>query len=188
MADFAPVEDTLRFIRKGLGVSRYHQRYTAVKDTVGKHSAGVATLLLLLHRPTMPRAQLLAAALVHDVPEAITGDIPSPAKRAMSYDARAALNKQEEDMLEVHGLNWSLDGVEKSLLKLADSLDGLIFCTEERNRGNKEVVEVGEVYVGYVNELLVRHGSMFMERLDLTHINELSLNIIDQWDQANARR
>lgn len=163
------------FLRKGLGVNRYHQRYTSVKDTVGKHSAGVAGFLILMQLPgQLPSAELMAAAICHDLPECVTGDIPSPAKRAMGRDAKEALDQQEQSLLERYGFAHNLTSWEQRQLKLADCLDGLMFCTEERYRGNKEVEQVGDVYKGYIKEL---QGLSTKERV-------LGSIVIDLWEEA----
>jgi len=127
--------DRLQFIRKGMGVRRYHTYHTHDTDTVGKHSAGVATFLILMNEQ-MPRAELLAAALMHDIPEGTMGDIPSPAKKAMPPDAVIALAHEEKQMLIDRNLFFWLTESEVRQMKLADCFDGLMFCVEERRRGN----------------------------------------------------
>lgn len=147
--------DQIDFMRRGHGVNRYHQRYTAVTDTVGKHSAGVAGFLILLQEGgALPRAAALAAAIVHDLPECETGDIPAPAKRAMSPAARHSLSELEESLLRQHGFEYDLSEDEQRLLKLADYLDGLMFCVEEMRRGNREVSGVGDVYCSYIAQYM----------------------------------
>ncbi len=150
------LEERIDFVRAGMGVQRYHQRYTHSIDTVGKHSAGVALWLILMNGDKLPSAQLLAAALVHDLPEWVVGDIPAPAKRAMSSDARADLACVEDRVLKDHGFDYDLTDNEWRQLKLADYFDGLMFCVEEKRRGNREVFEVGEKYIDYLYGLLYR--------------------------------
>ena len=150
--DKAGVTDRIRFMRAGLGTRRYHQRYTAEIDTVGKHSAGVAGFILLMYQPGLPPAELLAAAICHDLPEAVTGDIPSPAKRAWSDDAKASLEQLEWHLLDKHGFNYPLTEGWKRQLKMADIFDGTMFCIEELNRGNREIQTVGDTYLSYLHQ------------------------------------
>jgi 5'-deoxynucleotidase YfbR-like HD superfamily hydrolase len=148
------MRDRLLFLRRGLGVRRYHQRYTSVIDTVGKHSAGVAGMILLLYGEKTPPGHVLAQAIVHDLPECVTGDIPSPAKRAMGLAAKEELDNKEWELLHDHRFVYPCTEAEERLLKLADYLDGLAFCWEEFRRGNKEVDEVGDVYLSYINRIV----------------------------------
>lgn len=143
------VGKTLSFIRQGYAVGRYHQRHTAVRETVAAHSAGVAAFLILMN-DELPSNTLLAAALMHDVPEGVTGDIPSPAKRAMSEDAKQDLSMLEDSLLETNGLAYPLTDDEQRQLKIADCFDGLMFCIEELRRGNRVMVEVGDRYLSYI--------------------------------------
>lgn len=154
--DNATLADRIRFMRAGLNTRRYHQRYTAETDTVGKHSAGVAGFLLLMEAPELPSARLLAAAIVHDWPECVTGDIPSPAKKAWSRSARAELQRLEDELLQAHGFAHpgQLNADEERKLKMADIFDGLMFCIEEMNRGNREIETVGDTYHAYMKGLV----------------------------------
>lgn len=92
------------------------------------------------------------AALAHDVPEAVTGDIPSPAKRALGIDAAAAIDRAEGEVIEKAGLvnPQSLDFVDQWWLKLADNCDGLLFCAEEAAMGNRFISEAAENYIQYI--------------------------------------
>lgn len=151
--DPADMIDRLRFLRAGLGTRRYHQLYTAEVDTVGRHSAGVAGFILLIYGEGLPPSTLLAAAICHDLPEAVTGDIPSPAKKSWTVSARATLEETEKHLLKKHGLDYDLSADEERVLKLADVFDGLMFCIEEVNRGNREVNTVGDTYASYLASL-----------------------------------
>ncbi len=142
-------EDTLDFVRRGLAVRRYHQRYTAVVETVASHSAGVAMFLIMMNEE-LPSGRLLAAALCHDLPEGVTGDIPSPAKRAMGVQAKDELDQYEHELLDKRNLVFTLTTDEHRQLKLADCLDGFAFCIEELRRGNRNIIEVGNRYREYL--------------------------------------
>ena len=147
------ISKQLAFIRNGYAVNRYHQRHTAVRETVAAHSAGVAMFLILMN-DNLPSSALLAAALVHDIPEGVTGDIPSPAKRAMGAAAKSELEKLEDDLLTDHRIYFdhALTPDESRQLKLADCFDGLMFCIEELRRGNRVMVDVGDRYLSYISE------------------------------------
>lgn len=168
----------LQFLRHGMGVNRYHTYHTQVRDTVGKHSAGVATFLILMNE-TMPRSELLAAALMHDIPEGTMGDIPSPAKKAMPEAAAIGIAQEEKRMLMEADLFYWLTQDEVRQMKLADCFDGLMFCIEERRRGNTEIKEVGDRYLSYISEL-PRSGN--------SREQELRITLEKWWKAANEQR
>lgn len=145
--------DTVSFMRSGLNVRRYHQRYTAEVDTVGKHSAGVACYVLLIDPKAS--ADVIKAAVVHDLAECVVGDIPAPTKREFNAGAREQLASMEDRLLEVHGLDFDLNAQEWMLIKVADYLDGLSFCVEESLRGNRPgMAKVADTYIHYLEELI----------------------------------
>jgi 5'-deoxynucleotidase YfbR-like HD superfamily hydrolase len=140
--------DQLRFIRRGVAVRRYHTHRTLVEDTVGHHSANVALLCMVLD--PRPSAELLKAALSHDLAEHRLGDMPTPAKQSMGETARELLFAEENRLLEEVGLGADLHPSEATTLKLADIADGMLFCLEERSRGN---ISMDEVFTNYGNLL-----------------------------------
>jgi 5'-deoxynucleotidase YfbR-like HD superfamily hydrolase len=136
----------VRFARAGSRVQRYHTHGTSVPDTVGQHSHGVAMIVIAIVGRQRVTGLLLEAALCHDLAEHFLGDIPSPAKGAMD---RPKLNAMEDDLLAKVGLSFELTHKQQAVLKLADILDGMWFCAEERCRGNRMLDEVFDVYKTY---------------------------------------
>lgn len=69
------------------------QRGVAQPESVAEHSFGVALLALLVGAtvPTLDRGRLLAMALLHDLAEARTGDLPRSAQRLLGTDAKRAM-------------------------------------------------------------------------------------------------
>lgn len=108
-------------------------------ETVFHHSASVAAILLQIV-PEECTPELLAAAITHDLPEGVTGDIPAPVK--MLFE-NSKLEKMEEDVLSFYNMFYDrteeLTTAQKSLLKSADRLDAMLTCLMERMRGNSEV-------------------------------------------------
>lgn len=124
-------------VRNGNRVKRYHTIDLIVQETVGHHSSNVAMLCVLLSRGR-PRAELLIAALTHDLEEQFTGDIPATAKW-YSPALCAALN----DMEDAHALfHTDLMAEECRILKQADMLDLCFKCREEIKMGNEAMVTV----------------------------------------------
>ena len=78
---------------KSLPRTGWLMRGVDVPESVAAHSHGtaLATLVLLdLVEDPLDRARALAMAVLHDLPEAITGDIPAPAVRRLGEAARSS--------------------------------------------------------------------------------------------------
>ena len=128
-----PIDRALLTLEAGR-VARYHAAPTVAPQSVGLHSYGVAVLCLHLCGG-YPSAELLQAALLHDAPEIITGDVPYTTKR------NSPTIKHELEQLEERVYNYDvlpfpkLTEAEVATLKLADTLDGLIWCRKTETRG-----------------------------------------------------
>lgn len=138
-------------IRRGMAVIRYHTEPRVRLETVGHHTANLCAILLALD-PNVSR-NVLIRALVHDVAEAHTGDIPAPAKRD-SPGLSSLLMGIEVKYLTEHKIPWPpLSDEEKILLKLADITDLVISSTEEVKLGNSYARQVASKGVGYIMAL-----------------------------------
>ena len=157
----------LKFILAGSDVKRYHTLLTLQNETVGHHSHGVACLVMLLN----PRAsrKLLVAALLHDLSEHQTGDIPSPAKRA--YNIGQQVEKLEMKLMEEAGFIFpDLAPAESRTLKLADIAHGALFCAREINLGNSNMKIVFERYLSYAESMTPKGREQEL----FNHIKEIS--------------
>lgn len=147
------MKKTLEFISAGSEVKRYHTVTTLREETVGHHSHGVAMLCLVLtnHHAS---AALLEAALVHDLSEHITGDIPSPAKREYGIGEQVTL--LEMRLMAAVGLGViTLDHHEERVLKLADIAQGALFCLREIELGNSKMRVVLDRYISYAESMVL---------------------------------
>lgn len=132
------------------------QRGVAAPESVAAHSHGVALIALYLLDvvdEVCDRATVLAMAVLHDLPEAITGDMPRGASRLLPPGAKAEAECRAMDEL-VAGLAagpawraWqdqymAADTPEAHLVKDADKLDLLVqalvyeLTTGNRTLGN----------------------------------------------------
>ncbi len=146
------MREQIQFIMLGADVRRYHTVRTLVTETVGHHSHGVAALCLLLVR--QPSANLLRAALLHDLAEHQTGDIPSPAKR--QYGIGDQVSALENQLLDAVGLTMPLlTDAEERTLKLADIAQGALFCAQETHLGNEAMWAVYRRYMGYAESMIL---------------------------------
>ncbi len=160
----------LDFLSIGAEVKRYHTHTTLREETVGHHSHGVALLCLLL-RPDAS-ARLLRAALLHDMAEQVTGDIPSPAKRL--YGLSEQVHEREVQVLESSLWYWpELDADERRVLKFADLAQGALFCHREIELGNSRFSAIYDRYMHYYRSLLPPSGPDTPESVLFTALQEL---------------
>jgi len=144
------MKNAIEFMQLGSEVVRYHAMTTLVKETVGHHSHGVAALCYILD-PEVSRDVLLAA-LLHDLSEHLTGDIPSPAKRI--YGIGEHVTSLELSMLAAAGLTMpKLTPAELRVVKLADLAQGALFCVREFSLGNTNILKVLDRYLSYAESM-----------------------------------
>jgi 5'-deoxynucleotidase YfbR-like HD superfamily hydrolase len=166
------LKERIWFDRRGMTVRRFHQHYLTDPENVGKHSMGVALLVDKLH-PTAAK-EVIMAALTHDLGECVLGDIPAPTKRQLPPLALEALNHIEDRALEQAGHMWHnlITADDLLLIKLADTLDGLLLCTEEMIRGNRSILPAGVNYQAYLVEHLNKcvHTSWYPQAIVVSAI------------------
>jgi 5'-deoxynucleotidase YfbR-like HD superfamily hydrolase len=144
------MKNTIEFMQLGSEVTRYHTVSTLMKETVGQHSHGVAMLCLILNPHV--GVEVITAALLHDLSEHVTGDIPSPAKRI--YGIGDQISDLEHALVAASGLVMpTLNLAQKRLLKLADLAQGALFCARELSMGNSNMLKVLDRYLSYAEAM-----------------------------------
>jgi 5'-deoxynucleotidase YfbR-like HD superfamily hydrolase len=128
-----PFERALAAHQAG-SVLRYHAAPTVRPQTVGHHSFGVAVIVIYLTSGDAS-ANLLKAAVLHDTAELFTGDIPFTVKRD-NADIKTTFDELEnrayaERLLEMPELTKE----ERCVLKLADTLEGYLWCVKHESSG-----------------------------------------------------
>tara|TARA_R110000772_G_scaffold261160_1_gene379476 strand:+ start:64 stop:555 length:492 start_codon:yes stop_codon:yes gene_type:complete len=121
--------------REGAQVERCHTVKHIGTYSVGEHSHGVALIILALH--PRPSHALLRAAILHDLHEVHTGDIPAFAKTREIKMREQAIDAQigTDVRLEESELRW---------LRGADLLECLLWAREQRQMGNRNVARIEE--------------------------------------------
>lgn len=173
MSTHSGFREQLLFTYKGGKVKRFHTTDTLAAQTVGEHSHGVAMLCYLL-TDGKPSVELLMSALTHDLAEHLIGDIASPVKRSNPV-LYSVIHKAEEDAFERVHLNIvpRLKAEEHRILKLADYMDGMMFCVREAQFGSQKIWEVYDNFRSYVVALDPNFG-----------LEQILLAIIDQlWEE-----
>ena len=139
-------------MRRGGAVKRWHTIDNIKAQTVADHSWGVACIIADLWPNAS--ADLLRAALYHDITEHVTGDIPAPAKWKFPELANTLRGIEFQLGAEL-GIETTLNELDSLLLKIADMLELLWYCVEEERLGNKNFKEV------------FTRGSHYLQELDL---------------------
>ena len=158
--------EQLDFIRNGGETRRFHTVPVLRSQTVAEHSFHVTMLLFTLYGQSDPGISipLLLAGLTHDLAEHIVGDLPAPAKRNMgerlelkgTQTFRSAWGDMENELLDGVGLAWEheLSVEQLRMLKVADAMEGMLYCVRERAMGNRLIVPCYMNFHSYVTELL----------------------------------
>lgn len=164
----------MRWVRGAMNVRRFHTAETVRENTVGHHSANVAVIASIVYRlltKRHPSGWMILTALMHDVPERVIGDIPSPTKNMLG---RERLEHLEDTVLGGLGIyklekpachdQWDMECWELCLT-FADNLDGYMFCRDERLRGNRALRAVEEKYWSYIQKYVAVWGSTVVEMI-----------------------
>ena len=186
MSDFFALISRMRYIERW-GLMR-----SSIPENVQEHSHMVAVLAHALgvirrdifKKPCDPN-YLAAAALYHDAPEILTGDMPTPIKyhsgrisEAYHEVERAAASKLIE-MLPVDlrsefapFISGEVGNDAKALIKAADRLSAYIKCVEELKAGNLEFREAAaqtrQIVEGYGLPEVAYFLDTFMDSFSLT--------------------
>lgn len=132
-------------------VRRYHTVQTIGHQTVAEHSFNVAMILLDLTNGKA-HADLLKAALYHDLPEVFTGDIPATAKWA-SPPLVQSLKLLEDVFDSDYNLVVNLSEDDKKLLKFADMAELVMYSLDQLRLGNRNMISIAERGVNYLEEM-----------------------------------
>ncbi len=138
---------------KNLPRTGWLMRGVDTAESIAAHSYGTAlTTLVLLDLVDEPldRARTLAMAVLHDLPETITGDIPTPAMRHFGTDAKPAAETKILDELVAEtpvagswGALWreyaAGETPESRLVRDADKLDMFLQSVIYLRAGHGEV-------------------------------------------------
>ncbi len=166
---------------------RHIARWALMRNTrtenVEEHSYEAAVLSHALavigrdvfHKDLNPDA-IAAAALFHDAPEIITGDMPTPVKyhNPALKDAYKRVEAAAQDKLlsmlppelvpAYDGLVRESDPEIRRYVKAADKLSAYIKCAEELKAGNAEFKKAAEQTMAALKEMGMEELDYFMER------------------------
>lgn len=177
MSDFFALISRMRYI------SRWGLMRSSIPENVQEHSHMVAVLahaLGVIRRDVFSEpcdvGTLVCAALYHDAPEILTGDMPTPIKyhsgrisEAYHEVERAAASKLIE-MLPVElrsefeqFISGEVGDDAKALVKAADRLSAYIKCVEERKAGNLEFISAEAQTRRRIEDMHLPEADYFLE-------------------------
>lgn len=162
--------ETLKLIFKSSNVKRYHIHPVIGEQNIAHHSWRL--VMLLYYIVGNPSGNLIKAALLHDVPEVVTGDTPYTAKK-LSIDLKRALDQMEQAFLSNNDLEIILFDNEKSILKMCDMLELIWFCREQIDLGNANFTSMFDRGMNIAKKLI-------REDEGLASYNSKILSILEQ--------
>lgn len=153
------------------------------KETLSQHClevAAIAHALAVLGNERLGKGYDAAGAallgIYHDMPEIITGDMPTPVKyynkeiRACFGEIEKAaqesiLNTLPEDMRSVYAPLLIPDEETElgRLVKAADKISALIKCVDEKNTGNKEFAAAEKSTIKSIKAMNCEEANIFIE-------------------------
>lgn len=151
------------------------------RENLSEHSletAQIAHALALIGNKRLGKSHnanfAAVAAMYHDTPEIITGDMPTPVKyynseiKDVYKDIEKAAEKRLTDMLpedfkEDFAALYSPDKNTARLVKAADKLSALIKCIEELNMGNREFAVAEKTLRAAIVDLKCPEADIFLK-------------------------
>lgn len=177
MSDFFALISRMRYI------SRWGLMRSSIPENVQEHSHMVAVLahaLGVVRRDVFGEpcdvGTLVCAALYHDAPEILTGDMPTPIKyhsaditNAYQEVERVASDKLGNMLPETLRAEFAplisgeVERELKPLLKCADRLSAYIKCVEERKAGNLEFLSAERQTLERIKSMHLKEADYFLE-------------------------
>lgn len=174
------VAERVMLLRDAGAVTRSHTCRTLHHRNVAEHSHGVATLIVVLLQfaDAVPSSNLLCAALVHDLSEIATGDIPAPVKREHP-DLKRLLNRISTTWEEDNDLRFALTEHEQELLLWCDRMDFALYALEEVTHGNRFFVEYLTRILDWLGDMPVPKLCTFPAQELLQGVNEAAMAVLN---------
>jgi len=174
--------DFFAYISRMKYITRWALMRSTVQENIQEHSHMVAVLahaLGLVRRDVFGRPcdvnALAAAALYHDAPEILTGDMPTPIKYhspeiKSAYDdverlaVERLLRSLPDELRPAYRelLTASADPAVCELVKAADKLAAYLKCVEERRAGNREFVSAEAAALGKLRAMRLPEVDYFL--------------------------
>jgi 5'-deoxynucleotidase len=143
------------FLDRMSNITRWSQMYCSQSESVLEHTAVVAFFgLLIADKYKLNKAVILEAAIVHDMDEIVTGDIPTPTKyankeitesiKALETAAARDISYTIFDSDDIFNawLNAKDSSLEGDAIRIADAAAVVFKVRKELNVGNRTFYEI----------------------------------------------
>lgn len=135
---------TLVVIRNLNHISRFNVRMRLHDENVASHSLFTGFIAYYLAKNARENGvdvspeNAFILGCIHDIEECILGDILLPTKHSGLVDKYRRLEENfKEKILNSIGIDINFSDLEKKIAKVADYLEGYLYCIEEVDLGNR---------------------------------------------------
>ena len=167
------VSSVLNALLDGGWIERYHVKGQRMltRQSVAEHSWRMAAAIFAV--ASQLRADVVLAALFHDVSERVTGHIPSNVKK-LNPDIQQAVHEVSTAEEVRLGIRFNLTDEEKKLVAWADAYEGTLHCLDEYELGNRKIVPTLERYHSYSRDSKFKLADKASEERRLELMYELN--------------
>ncbi len=162
-------------------INRWGLMYNTKHETLAEHSMQCALIAHALaeigvrkFQKTYSAERICTAALLHDMSEILTGDLPTPVKyhndeiRSAYKKIEAAAEEKllaslEEELQDDYRALCNLPKEERDVVKAADKLCAYIKCLQEESRGNPEFASAKKTLAKTLDECHGEEVQYFIE-------------------------
>lgn len=165
-------------------INRWGLMRNTIKENIAEHSLetgmiahALAVINNIYFDGDINADRVAVYAMYHDVPEIITGDLPTPVKYFApeikeSYHAveeaaiKKLLNSLPEEMRDTYSQilkENEFDAKYRVIVKAADKLSALIKCVEEKKMGNQDFLQAERATIAAIKALNCKEADYFMD-------------------------
>lgn len=128
---------------------RYHTIDTVRQQNVAEHTFFAMSIALVVYDKDTA-LELLPFLLVHDITEAVTGDLPATVKKEHNV-VKLMFDNIEHEVYASAGISIRpMPDDLRRKLKVCDYLEGMLYCAREIKRGNMAIVQTYNNFLSYV--------------------------------------
>lgn len=144
------IVQAVKFTREAAAIRRCHTLRIIGEYSVGEHTFNMLSMLRIL-KPDAS-SNLIWAIVEHDLPERLTGDIPSPVKWYGAIDREKLRDLEQQIIEELMGTDHgkAITQEEDTWLKGLDILELYLFCKDQIYMGNMNLERMRSRIENYV--------------------------------------
>lgn len=166
-------------------VERFHTVPGVAKQSIAEHQWGVALIAQTLY-PDFSK-NLLLKALTHDCAEVFTGHIPFTTKKANPF-LRTLVGVMETEYERELGIEYKLRNGEEDVLKLADMLEGFIYCyNRATEHGEKKAMVVAERWLEAIRMYEFKEEELIFQGVVRGRVHEILLTVKKHKPEENMK-